>query len=158
MIPVDYVTPDGVTLGNWIAGLRTSRKSGIRSAFLTPERITALDELGMAWDVPDYLFERNYASALSYYRTHGDLGVPAKYVDENGIRLGTWLNAMRQRKRQGRLSYTSEQIERLNALGMRWTNQHNTKWENGFEHAREYFNAKHSLLVPPSYVSSDGFK
>ena len=158
MVRVDYVTPDGVTLGNWIAGLRTSRKSGIRSAFLVPERIAALDELGMAWDVPDYLFERNFSAALNYYRTHGDLEVPAKYVDDNGIRLGVWLSAMRQRKRLGRLTYSPEQIERLNSLGMRWTNQHNTKWENGFEHAKEYVRAKHSLLVPPSYVSSDGFK
>ena len=80
------------------------------------------------------------------------------YVDENGVRLGVWLSAMRQRKRQGRLSYSPEQIARLNALGMRWTNRHNARWENGFEHAREYFRARHTLLVPPSYVSADGFK
>ena len=154
----DYVTPDGIALGNWITGLRSARKSGLRSSFLTPERVAALDGLGMRWDVPDYLFERNYASALNYYRTHGDLDVPEKYVDENGVRLGVWLSAMRQRKRQGRLSYSPEQIARLNALGMRWTNRHNARWENGFEHAREYFRARHTLLVPPSYVSADGFK
>ena len=154
----DYLTPDGIALGNWITGLRSARKSGLRASFLTPDRVAALDGLGMTWDVPDYLFERNYASALNYYRTHGDLDVPEKYVDENGVRLGVWLSAMRQRKRQGRLSYSPEQIARLNALGMRWTNRHNARWENGFEHAREYFHARHTLLVPPSYVSADGFK
>ena len=157
-VKIDYVDRNGVTLGSWIANMRSQRKSGIRGHYLTDERIEALDALGMTWDVPDYIFETNYAAAVTYHRQHGDLDVPSKYVDENGVRLGSWIAAMRQRKRLGRLAYSPEQIERLNALGMRWTNQNTARWENGFEHAGEYFSAKRTLLVPPSYVCPDGFK
>ena len=154
----DFVDRHGLALGTWIANLRKLKKSGIRSNYLTEERVEALNALGMTWNVPDYLFETNYAAAVAYHRRHGDLEVPAKYVDENGIRLGAWIASMRQRKRLGTLSCSPEQIERLNALGMRWTNRYSARWENGFEHAREYFSAKHTLLVPPSYVCPDGFK
>ena len=43
----------GVKLAQWVAQLRSSRKSGIGSAYLTDERIKLLDEIGMVWDVPD---------------------------------------------------------------------------------------------------------
>jgi hypothetical protein len=71
-----YVTAEGIRLGAWIANLRTCRKSGIRSTYLTAERIAALDGLGMIWDVPDYLWEENFAACMAYHRTHGDLNVP----------------------------------------------------------------------------------
>ena len=80
-VPWRYVTKDGIPLADWIANMRMNRRNGIRNAYLTDERIAALDALGMQWDVLDYLFERNYASAVEYHRTHGNLDVPAAYVD-----------------------------------------------------------------------------
>ena len=47
-----------------------------------------MDEIGMIWDVPDYIFEENYAAALCYHREHVDLNVPYNYIDGDGIRLG----------------------------------------------------------------------
>ena len=157
-VKIDYVSPDGLTLGSWIANLRAQRKSGIRRAALTDARVAELDALGMIWDVPDYLFEINFASAIAWYRRHGDLDVPCDYVDENGIRLGAWIGEIRQRKRQGRLAFTPDQIARLDELGMVWTNRQDTRWELGFEHARDYYDRHGSLLVPPSFVCPDGFK
>lgn len=48
------------TLGRWIAQHRNYRKSNIQSPYLTPERVAVLDAIGVIWDVPDYLWERNY--------------------------------------------------------------------------------------------------
>lgn len=58
---------------------------------LSPERIAALDKVGMVWDVPDYIFETNYASAVQYHRVHGDLNVPVEYII-NGVLLNKWVN------------------------------------------------------------------
>ena len=81
----------GVKLGRWIAQLRSYRKSGICSAYLTDERIKLLDETGMVWDVPDYLFEKNYAALLDYYKENGNADVPSYYVTAYGLRLGRWI-------------------------------------------------------------------
>lgn len=79
----------GVKLSRWIAQLRTYRKSGICPSYLTPERIGQLDAIGMVWNVPDYIFEKNYACCLEYYQEHGNLDIPLKYVAKDGTRLGT---------------------------------------------------------------------
>ena len=89
---------NGIALGRWIAQLRFYRKSGIKSAYMTPERIAALDSIGMVWDVPDYLWAQNYNAAVRYHRLHGHLNVPKDYVDADGIRLGAWLYSIRTRK------------------------------------------------------------
>ena len=85
----------GVRLGRWLSQLRTSRKSGLRGAYLTEERICALDKIGMVWDVPDYLWERNYHAAVEYHQKYGNLDVPAYYVTDDGVRLGNWLSNLR---------------------------------------------------------------
>ena len=159
-VPWRYVTEDGIQLANWIANMRMNRRNGIRNAYLTEERIAALDALGMQWDVLDYLFERNYAAAVEYHRTHGNLDVPAAYVDPDGVKLGAWLRRLcriRSGKTQrGRL--TEEQIARLDALGMIWGNRNDLQWEKGYAHAAEYVRQNRRLPGSPSYVCADGYK
>lgn len=158
-VRLGYVTSDGVRLGNWISNMRRCRKSGIQASYLTPERIAELDRLGMQWDVPDYLFERNFAAAMEYHRTHGDLNVPARYVDPNGIKLGAWINRLRM-VRQGKIEGTldRDQIDRLNAIGMSWANRHDLQWEEGYRHAKEYYESHGNLILTTSGKSPDGFR
>ena len=158
LVPVHYVTDEGLPLGAWISNLRQYRKSGVKTAYLTPERIAALDALGMQWDVPDYLFERNFAAAAEYHRTHGDLDVPTAYVSKDGIRLGAWIGNLRQRRRLGTLACTGEQLARLDALGMIWGSRYELAWEKGFAHARDYARRVGDLNVPFTYRSPDGYK
>lgn len=149
----------GVTLGRWIAQLRTYRKSGIQSSYLTAERIAALDALGMVWDVPDYLWETNYHAAVQYHREHGNLDVPHKYVDPDGIKLGSWiyyLRASRNNPNYVGASLTEDQIKRLDALGMLWESRHNIAWNRSYEIACHYFEEHGDLNVPAAYVSADG--
>lgn len=100
--------------------LRQYRKSGIRKALLTEERIKALNSIGMQWEVLDYLFERNYLSAFEYYEKHGNLNVPVDYVDQDGIKLGSWLARLRTSKNRGRLNLSDKQVVQLNKIGMCW--------------------------------------
>ena len=158
LVKYDYVDGNGVALGDWILNLRTYKKSGIRSSYMTPERIEKLDALGMTWDVPDLIFEKNFAAALAWYRRHGDLDVPTSYADENGVRLGSWIANLRQRKRMGKLGLSPEQTARLDAIGMIWASKNDVLWEKGYEHARSYYNLHQNLRVENSYYSPDGYR
>lgn len=148
----------GVALGRWIAKLRTYRKSGIQSAYLTSERIAALDQIGMVWDVPDYLWERNYAAAMEYHRQHGGLEVPADYVDGNGVRLGAWLNHVRSGERNvnGRVHLTGEQRAQLDELGMNWAGRQNATWDEAYRAACQYQHKHGDLEIPAAYMTPDG--
>ncbi len=149
----------GVKLGRWISQLRSYRKSGICSAYLTDERIKLLDEIGMVWDVPDYLFEKNYAALLDYYKENGNADVPGYYVTADGLRLGTWACNIRNRKNgigQG-AELTQDQINRLEELGFSWSGRQKNTWEKAYQAACEY-KAKHGdLNIPVAYVTADGF-
>ena len=149
---------NSVKLGRWLSNLRTYRKSGIQSAYLTPERIAALDDIGMVWDVLDHLWERNYAAAVAYHREHGNLDMPADYVDGTGVRLGAWIFNVRSgvKTGNGRSKLTAEQISRLDELGMDWVGRYNTRWEKAYEAAYRYKQEHGNLDIPVSYTTSDG--
>ena len=129
-VKISCVSENGVPLGRWISNLRVFRKSGIKSAYLTEERAAMLDALGMIWSVPDYLWERNYAAAMDYYRKFGKLDVPVRYTAENGVKLGQWLSTLRRLRNTGSAMFnlSDEQIERLNAVGMCRENRYEHNW------------------------------
>ena len=150
----------GVKLGRWISQLRSYRKSGICSAYLTDERIKQLDGIGMVWDVPDYLFEKNYAALLEYYKENGNADVPGYYVTADGLRLGTWVLNLRSRKKktgQG-ARLTEEQIKRLDDLNFCWNGLHGNTWDKAYEAACEYRKKHGDMKIPVAYVTEDGIK
>ncbi len=157
-VPAGYIADGGVRLGNWIANLRTYRKSNIRGQFLTQERIEKLDELGMVWNVPDYLWERNYNAAMQYHREHGDLDVPSAYVDRDGIRLGMWLDNLRAARAAGQCRLTEEQITRLDALGMAWERKFHRVWEQNYAAAKAYYETHGSLEMAYDHVTAAGLR
>ncbi len=154
-IQARYITKDGMSLGKWIANLRIYRRSGIKSSFLTEERINSLDEIGMIWSQIDFLFEQNFVAALEYYREYGDLNVPVSYIAGNGIRLGAWIRNLRSKEGK---NLSLEQTQRLNEIGMQWTGDFFRAWERGYAEAEKYFQGNHSLDVPSSYKTAEGFK
>lgn len=158
-VNVGEVTEDGIRLGTWIANLRTYKKRGIRTAYLTPERIAALEKIGMIWDVPDYFWEENFAAAMRYYREHGDLDMPNTYVTPNGLRLGTWIFKQRALRKGGNIGaeLTQEQIDRLDCIGMIWEPKHERSWKRGYEEAKHYFAEHGDCNVPATYVSPSGY-
>ena len=158
--PVHEVTNTGFRLGAWISRLRTYRKSGVQKAYLTEERIRALDGIGMIWDVPDYLWEENYGECLQYYREHGNLDIPNAYCSPKGLKIGGWIRRQRMirwGKSKG-AELTEEQIARLDEIGMVWKTKPEQKWDRGFDEAKIYFEAYGNLNVPISYVSPSGYK
>lgn len=158
-VPALY-SKNGIRLGGWIANLRTYRKSGAQSNYLTDERIKALDEIGMIWDVLDTLWERNFGAAKAYYEQNGHLDVPIDYVTQDGIKLGIWLSNVRNSRRGTNKSYklTQEQIDSLTAIGMAWMPKFDRAWERGFSYAQAYYTEHGDLDVPTTFITNDGFR
>ena len=157
---VNYVTPSGFQLGRWICNLRSSRKNGTRASLLNQERIDALNEIGMIWDVLDYLWEDNFREAMQFFKENGHLNVPLDYISENGLKLGVWIRRLRM-VRVGKAhgaALTEDKINRLNAIGMTWENKYEAAWTRGYEAARKYFEENGDLNIPIAYVTKDGYK
>lgn len=114
----------GERLGQWINKQRTdymNRGTQKENAEFTEERITALESIGMVWDVNNYKWNRMYDVAKRYYNLYGHLEVPADQEFE-GIKLGKWLSNQRSSYRgyKGRKPLTADQIEKLNELNFKW--------------------------------------
>lgn len=158
-VPVSY-TVNGLNLGSWISNLRTYRKNGGQSSFISEERTKALNEIEMIWDVSDTLWERNYKAAKSYYKVHGNLDIPLTYVTKDGIKLGIWLNNVRgihNGKITGR-KLTREQVESLNEIGMLWSPKFDRAWEKGYAYAKAYYETHGDLKVSSTYKEQDGYR
>lgn len=156
-VPKRYITPEGYSLGAWIQTQRLVR-SGKTPGILTDAQVKLLDDIGMRWDVPDCLWERNFAAAVEYHRAHGNLEVPADYVDENGIRLGAWLNNIRsgEKNSNARTQLTESQKVRLSELGMNWAGRHNATWDKAYRAACQYKKMNGNLDIPVAYTTADG--
>lgn len=159
-VPAKFVDENGIELGRWIAQIRVFRKSGIKSRMLSAERIESLDKIGMIWDVLDYLWEENYAAAVRYHREYGNLDVPFDYIDSNGIRLGQWIQTLRSNRKgtikSGYRELNSEQISRLDALGMIWGNKYEKQWNEAYQLLCEYYKKNGSFDIPVSYATDNG--
>ena len=159
-IKATYITKRGIKLGSWLSNLRTYRKNNIQQNYLTKERIEALDKLGMVWDVPDYLWEQNYAACVEYHRTHGDLDIPNDYVSKDGLKIGAWVRRQRS-LRQGKAvgtELTKDKIQRLDAIGMVWEFKYDRAWQRAYEEAKAYFEMYGNLEVSSAYMSDSGFR
>lgn len=155
---VNDVTDSGMDLGGWICRLRSYRKNGAQQSYLTKERIEQLDALGMIWDVPDYLWEENFAEAMAFYRKHGHLDIRVDYVSPSGLRTGSWIRrqrGIRSEKING-AALTDDQIARLDSIGMVWKDKYAAAWDNCYEAAKRFFEEHGHLDVPIAYVSNDG--
>lgn len=150
LVPVRYRDKNDFALGEWIVYNRQRYLGGN----LTQNRIERLEAIGMVWSTSNDLWEQNYAAATQYYLEHGDLEIPIKYETPSGFGLGVWLGAQRAAHKAGELP--QEQVERLDALGMDWTNRNDRKWMSLYDVAAAYYHEHGNLNVPSEYVTPDG--
>lgn len=150
LVPVRYRDKNDFALGEWIVYNRQRYLGGN----LTQNRIERLEAIGMVWSTSNDLWEQNYTAATQYYLEHGDLEVPIKYETPSGFGLGVWLGAQRAAHKAGELP--QEQVERLDALGMDWTNRNDRKWMSLYDVAAAYYHEHGNLNVPSEYVTPDG--
>ena len=114
----------GEKLGMWINKQRSDymlRGTEKENTDFTEERISALEAIGMVWDVHKFKWDRMYEIAKRYYLYFGHLNV--KHTEEfENVKLGSWIVNQRSayRKQSGRKPLSEEQIEALNKIGMKW--------------------------------------
>lgn len=142
-----YVTPSGYALGKWVSNQRLlyNCTTGRR---LSGDRVKKLDEVGFIWGKTDYEWERYYAAASQYYKKEGNLDVPSKYCTEDGLRLGSWIQA----KRRGKEMLTPQQIQALEAVGMIWESSSDARFEEKYRLARQFYEENGHLNVPVNYT------
>ena len=153
-LPRSYTIHSGVPVGKWLE-LQRQVQAGQRPGRLTVEQAAKLEKLGIRWNHRlETAWEKGFASAQKYRTEHGDLLVPVRYRDKNDFALGEWIVYNRQRYLGGNL--TQNRIERLDALGMDWTNRNDRKWMFLYDVAAAYYHEHGNLNVPSEYVTPDG--
>lgn len=108
------------------------------------------DTLNASW-------EAMYGMAKEYYAEHGNLKVPAAYTTQDGHSLGAWVATQRKvynGKTAGSLN--TQQIKRLDEIGMCWQSTQEASWEQNFAEAEKYFLEHGNLDIPAGYTTGNG--
>ena len=99
-------------------------------------------------------FEDWYEIAKKYYEEHGDLLVPRIYEDEEGHKLGRWIERLRafyNGKPSVKVALTQTGIVMLEKIGMVWKLESRYPWPEWYLQCRLYCAANGDLLVPKMY-------
>lgn len=167
-LPRSYTIHSGVPVGKWLE-LQRQVQAGQRPGRLTAEQAAKLEKLGIRWNHRlEAAWEKGFASAQKYRTEHGDLEIPSVYKTADGVWLGSWVSRQRQALNSGSSALSSERRKLLRTLfkGERRPSDpaadHGTvreaNWERNFRSAARYARKYKHLLVPASYVDSDGVR
>ena len=120
-VPYDYVTPEGIRLGQWVVRQRMtykgnfSDKGKVNRKQLDPQRKALLDAIGMDWREKD-TWQKHFEDVCAYQKEHGSLVIPAAYRTADGCWLSRWLYSQRQRLRNTPEKLTPDQRQKLEML------------------------------------------
>lgn len=155
-----YICQDGYALGAWIRRMRQQKNGTAKSTLLTPERIAALDAIGMTWSVYSEGWRNGYEEAKRFCEENGHLDVPGSYVSQSGFALGHWIIAQRQARtgQYGRVPLTEEQRAALEGIGMLWETRKERAWQRAYEAAKTYYAQNGNLNMPIRYETPDGIR
>ena len=116
------------------------------------------DRLTMTW-------MDKYELAKAYYEHNNNLEIPLSFktnngyeYDENGIKLGAWINTQRNAyKGRGNFKITEEQIRLLEEIGMIF-DVYGAKWKEKYELAKAYYEYNNNLEIPRSFKTNNGYE
>ena len=158
LIPYDYHTPEGHSVGRWVF-LQRKNGNGTGNRMLTQTEIDKLNAIGMVWEGQnDFMWNRYFEEATAYYQQYGDLNVPKDYVTKDGLKLGIWILRMRRAQADQRDTVvTPEKKAKLDSIGMIW-NVLSEQWEKNFLEAMQYFSEHGNLYMDIKYTTKSGCK
>ncbi|MFK8851325.1 Helicase associated domain protein [Streptomyces sp. Ac-502] len=147
-IPSAHLTEDGFRLGQWIQNARHHRRKG----WLRPDRVEALDKIGMVWDTTELPWARFLEELRAFKAAFGHTLVPQSYLSPGGYRLGQKVNSTRSRSQR-----IPEFVRtQLDGLGMVW-DARDARWQELYTACQDYRGEHGHLNVPVSYVTGDGY-
>ena len=127
------------TLGNWITGLRRSKKN----KKLSSKYIDLLNEVGFIWDPKDASWHEFYNELLEYFKDHGNTDVPLSIR-----RLYTWISNQRKAKKNNELS--EERIQLLDEVGFTW-DKLEQQWIGKYQKLLHYEKEHGNTKVPQNH-------
>ena len=149
LVPRDYKTADGSSLGFWVNTQRIAKAK----TKLAEDRIKRLDSLGFVWDVFSYEWDVQFQRLQAYKDVHGDVRVPTRYISAVGSKLGFWVNKQRVANSKSKLS--KDRIRRLESLGFVW-DALSHEWDAQFQRLQAYKDVHGDVRVPYEYKTGDG--
>lgn len=100
-IPPDYISPEGIWLGRWIAGQRLIRNQGE----MPDAHMHKLSYLNMRWQSKyDECWDKTLIDLSEWINNHKDTVIPADAKTENGINLYLWTKRQREKCIKGKMS------------------------------------------------------
>lgn len=118
-----------------------------------------MDRMTMTWE--DY-----YELAKVYYEHNGDLEIPFNFktingyeFDENGIKLGNWINTQRRAYKGNGLylPLSEDRIIKLLNIGMVFE-VNTSKWMKMYELAKAYYEHNRNLNIPLRFKTINGYE
>jgi superfamily II DNA or RNA helicase len=140
---------EGLNLGGWVSNQRTIRNR------LSKGRRKALQELpGWTWAPRESAWDQGFRNLEDYYRQKGHTRITLHYESEDGYRLGTWVNNLRNRRK----ALSPAKQEALgNIPGWTWQKAFDDAWELGLERLKQFVEREGHTLVPQKYTDETGF-
>ncbi len=128
--------------------LGISLPSAVDESFGTALRTYLVEQVTVSWNFWFGLLE-------AYVKETGSAWVSARYVTQDGYKLGMWVNGQRDSKLRNRLS--KDRVARLESLwGWTW-NAYQEKWEISLSKLMDYVEIHGNTDVPLRYVTPDGY-
>ena len=157
---------NGIALGNWIFNQRQIYKNN-NGKLLLPEGAKLLNQIGMRWDNIDAMesWMNTYNLAKAYYEHYGNLEIPYNFktingidYDENGEKLGIWINIQRGAYNGTRnIKLNEEQVKLLEDIGMIF-DLYYEKWIRMYNLAKAYYEHHGNLNVPAIFKTKNGYE
>ncbi|MFJ5740125.1 Helicase associated domain protein [Streptomyces microflavus] len=143
-----YVTEDGFALGRWIINARQHWRKG----WLRPERVAALDGLGMIWDTTELPWNRFLKELRDFKKEFGHVNVVQNYVSPSGYALGSKINSTRTHPHRPPAAVRLA----LDELGMIWDSRA-LAWQQLFTACMDHVREHGHLEVKREYKTKDGY-
>jgi superfamily II DNA or RNA helicase len=134
-----YESEEATKLTSWIEKQRSSYRQGS----LSPERMTALNQIGFPWTPDRVRWEQQYVRLSAYLAQHEAFPENGNLSEERS--LIRWMAAQRRSRLEGAMSAADE--SKLNALGFVWHEVQND-WMRMIGTAQAYFESNGDLKVP----------
>jgi hypothetical protein len=136
----------GFPLGSWVR----HQRNRFRCGRLEPDKVRRLGSVpGWLWRVrASTLWRRRYDALLSFAEREGRVVVPVGHV-EAGLKLGCWVDAQRNLKRERRLS--AYRVRLLNRVpGGSWEPEQDS-WDRGYAILEGFCSREGHAFVPTQY-------
>ena len=139
---VPYKYPRNRDLAHWVHRQRQGKKTGT----LSGEQIQQLQKLDFVWDVREAAWEKWFTILSEFQRVNGHCRVPQRWKENP--QLTSWVVVQRQNRKKGLLD--TQQIARLDAIGVEWT-PNASAWDEMFARLVQFHKTHSHCNVPQDW-------